>query len=92
MLQYSNVYIPTPEINQLMHDKRLQKECLDYIGKKGKKDYFLSSLSKKQFLVGLCHVICHVTHQNYYDHFTLTVINVCNKFGSIWNPFIATNG
>lgn len=35
IFQYSNVYIPTPEINQLTHDKRLQKECLDYIGKKG---------------------------------------------------------
>ena len=35
-LQYSNVYIPTPEINQLIHDKKLQEECLQYIGKKGK--------------------------------------------------------
>ena len=36
-LQYSNVYIPTPEINQLIHDKKLQEECLQYVGKKGKK-------------------------------------------------------
>ena len=36
VFQYSNVYIPTPEINQLTHDKRLQEECLDYVGKKGK--------------------------------------------------------
>lgn len=35
IFQYSNVYIPTPEINQLTHNERLQKECLDYIGKKG---------------------------------------------------------
>ena len=34
-LQYSNVYIPTPEINQLIHDKKLQEECLQYVGKKG---------------------------------------------------------
>lgn len=36
IFQYSNVYIPTPEINQLTHDKRLQEECLDYVGKKGR--------------------------------------------------------
>lgn len=35
-LQYSNVYIPTPEINQLIHDKKLQEECLHYVGKKGR--------------------------------------------------------
>ena len=35
-LQYSNVYIPTPEINQLIHDKKLQEECLQYVGKKGR--------------------------------------------------------
>ena len=33
--QYSNVYIPTPEVNQLTHDKKLQEECLKYVGKKG---------------------------------------------------------
>lgn len=36
IFQYSNVYIPTPEINQLTHDKKLQEECLKYVGKKGK--------------------------------------------------------
>lgn len=36
IFQYSNVYIPTPEINQLMHDKKLQEECLKYVGKKGR--------------------------------------------------------
>ena len=35
-LQYSNVYIPTPEINQLIDDKKLQEECLQYVGKKGR--------------------------------------------------------
>ena len=35
-LQYSNVYIPTPEINQLINDKKLQEECLQYVGKKGR--------------------------------------------------------
>jgi len=34
-LQYSNVYIPTPEVNQLTHDKKLQEECLNFVGKKG---------------------------------------------------------
>ena len=41
VFQYSNVYIPTPEINQLTHDKRLQEECLDYVGKKGNKCYVI---------------------------------------------------
>ncbi|XP_068713693.1 GATOR1 complex protein NPRL2-like isoform X1 [Montipora foliosa] len=36
IFQYSNVYIPTPEINQLMHDKKLQEECLQYVAKKGR--------------------------------------------------------
>ena len=36
LLQYSNVYIPTPEVNQLTHDKKLKEECLKYVGKKGK--------------------------------------------------------
>lgn len=36
IFQYSNVYIPTPEVNQLMHDKKLQGECIQYIGKKGR--------------------------------------------------------
>jgi len=35
-LQYSNVYIPTPEVNQLTHDKKLQEECLNFVGKKGR--------------------------------------------------------
>ena len=35
------MYIPTPEINQLTHDKRLQEECLDYVGKKGNKCYVI---------------------------------------------------
>jgi len=36
IFQYSNVYIPTPEVNQLTHDKKLKEECLKYVGKKGK--------------------------------------------------------
>lgn len=35
LLQYSNVYIPTPDVNQLTHDKKLKEECLKYVGKKG---------------------------------------------------------
>ena len=44
-LQYSNVYIPTPEINQLIHDKKLQEECLHYVGKKGREILQLKELS-----------------------------------------------
>ncbi|XP_020616823.1 nitrogen permease regulator 2-like protein isoform X2 [Orbicella faveolata] len=36
IFQYSNVYIPTPEVNQLTHDKKLQEECLNFVGKKGR--------------------------------------------------------
>lgn len=36
IFQYSNVYIPTTEINQLTQDKKLQEECLKYVGKKGR--------------------------------------------------------
>jgi len=43
-----------------------------------------------QFLVGWCHVMCHVTHLNDYDYLPSTVISVCNKFCSIYDPFIAT--
>ena len=36
-------------------------------------------------------MICHVTHQNGNDYLPLTIMNVCNKFRSIYDPFIATN-
>ena len=50
VFQYSNVYIPTPEINQLTHDKRLQEECLDYVGKKGKNlSYFIEIITHGKF-------------------------------------------
>ena len=45
-LQYSNVYIPTPEINQLIDDKKLQEECLQYVGKKGKEILQLKEYSR----------------------------------------------
>ena len=51
VFQYSNVYIPTPEINQLTHDKRLQEECLDYVGKKGKNlSYFIEIITHGKFI------------------------------------------
>ena len=33
------MYIPTPEVNQLTQDQKLQEECLKYVGKKGKWRY-----------------------------------------------------
>ena len=46
------MYIPTPEINQLTHDKRLQEECLDYVGKKGKNGVILLKSSPMESLTG----------------------------------------
>ena len=56
-LQYSNVYIPTPEVNQLTHDTKLQEECLRYVGKKGWLEHCLPK-NVKPFgnLIVLCKV------------------------------------
>ncbi|XP_031573687.1 GATOR complex protein NPRL2-like [Actinia tenebrosa] len=35
IFQYSNVYIPTPEMNKLVTEKKLQDECITYSPKKG---------------------------------------------------------
>ncbi|KXJ30194.1 Nitrogen permease regulator 2-like protein [Exaiptasia diaphana] len=35
IFQYSNVYIPTPEMNRLLTDRKLQDECIQYSPKKG---------------------------------------------------------
>ncbi|XP_077984006.1 GATOR1 complex protein NPRL2-like [Glandiceps talaboti] len=35
IFQYSNVYAPTPDINKLVDDRQLQKECIRYIAKTG---------------------------------------------------------
>lgn len=34
-LQYSNVYCPTPKVQDLVDDKSLQEECLSYVTKQG---------------------------------------------------------
>ena len=34
LFQYSNVFVPTPEVNQFTHDKKLQEECFQNVGKK----------------------------------------------------------
>ncbi|XP_028398199.1 GATOR complex protein NPRL2-like [Dendronephthya gigantea] len=34
IFQYSNVYIPTPKINNLFQDKQLQEECINYVARK----------------------------------------------------------
>ncbi|XP_046839800.1 GATOR complex protein NPRL2-like [Xenia sp. Carnegie-2017] len=34
IFQYSNVYIPTPKINNLFQDKQLQEECTNYVARK----------------------------------------------------------
>ncbi|KAK3740606.1 hypothetical protein QZH41_009731, partial [Actinostola sp. cb2023] len=35
IFQYSNVYTPTPEMNRLLTDRKLQDECIQYSPKKG---------------------------------------------------------
>lgn len=35
VLQYSNVYCPTPKVQDLVDDKSLQEECLNYVTKQG---------------------------------------------------------
>uniref|UniRef100_A0A6I8N5Q6 NPR2 like, GATOR1 complex subunit n=1 Tax=Ornithorhynchus anatinus TaxID=9258 RepID=A0A6I8N5Q6_ORNAN len=37
ILQYSNVYCPTPKVQDLVDDKILQEECLAYVTKQGHK-------------------------------------------------------
>ncbi|XP_020854953.1 GATOR1 complex protein NPRL2 isoform X3 [Phascolarctos cinereus] len=37
ILQYSNVYCPTPKVQDLVDDKSLQEECLSYVTKQGHK-------------------------------------------------------
>ena len=32
-VQYSNVYIPTPKINNLFQNKQLQEECINYVAR-----------------------------------------------------------
>lgn len=34
-LQYSNVYCPTPKVQDLVDDKSLQEACLSYVTKEG---------------------------------------------------------
>lgn len=34
-LQYSNVYCPTPKVQDLVDDKSLQEACLSYVTKQG---------------------------------------------------------
>lgn len=34
-LQYSNVYCPTPKVQDLVDDKTLQEACLSYVTKQG---------------------------------------------------------
>uniref|UniRef100_A0A480LPK7 GATOR complex protein NPRL2-like n=1 Tax=Sus scrofa TaxID=9823 RepID=A0A480LPK7_PIG len=36
-LQYSNVYCPTPKVQDLVDDKTLQEACLSYVTKQGHK-------------------------------------------------------
>nr|KAF6475459.1 NPR2 like, GATOR1 complex subunit [Rousettus aegyptiacus] len=37
ILQYSNVYCPTPKVQDLVDDKSLQEACLSYVTKQGHK-------------------------------------------------------
>ncbi|KAE8611944.1 hypothetical protein XENTR_v10012646 [Xenopus tropicalis] len=37
IFQYSNVYCTTPRVHELIHDKALQEECLNYVSKPGLK-------------------------------------------------------
>ncbi|XP_068107670.1 GATOR1 complex protein NPRL2 [Hyperolius riggenbachi] len=37
ILQYSNVYCTTPRVQELIHDKTLQDDCLSYVSKPGLK-------------------------------------------------------
>ena len=36
VLQYSNAYMVTPDIDKLMEDKALREECLEYVARPGK--------------------------------------------------------
>lgn len=41
IFMYSNVYIPTPKLNKLADNYRLQDECVQYVARQGK---FLNSI------------------------------------------------
>lgn len=46
ILQYSNVYCPTPKVQDLVDDKSLQEECLSYVTKQGNGGLWVGHLGK----------------------------------------------
>lgn len=61
IFQYSNVYAGTPQLRQLADDKKLQKECIEYVSKSSRyppdfKDVFTfyASMTRGTSVKDLC--------------------------------------